>query len=50
LIVCTHKGINYLAVEVVHKSPISQEKLKNLEKCNIQKVIEIDAILDFITN
>jgi hypothetical protein len=28
-IVCTHKGINYIAVEVVHKSPISQKKLKN---------------------
>jgi hypothetical protein len=42
-IVCTHKGCNYIAVEVVHKSPISQEKLKKLEKCQIQKVIEIDA-------
>jgi hypothetical protein len=27
-IVCVHKGYNYIAVEVVHKSPISNEKLK----------------------
>jgi len=42
-IVCVHKGLPYIAVEVVHKNKVSDEKLKKLNDIKIQKVIEIDA-------
>lgn len=43
-IVCTHKGIPAYAIEVCHKHPVSQEKLKKIRDAGFTgPIYEIDA-------
>ena len=47
-IVCCHKGRPKIGIEICHKNPVSQEKIKKLKEFGVEKLIEIDA--DWILN
>lgn len=38
-----HKGIIRLCIEICHKNPVSEEKIKNLYKSGLENLIELDA-------
>jgi hypothetical protein len=47
-IVLTHKGIPRYFIEICHKNPVSDEKVKKLKQLGLTNLIEIDA--DWILN
>jgi hypothetical protein len=47
-IVCCHKGSPKIGIEICHKNPVSQEKIKKLKEFGVEQLIEIDA--DWILN
>ena len=47
-IVCSHKGHPAIGIEICHKNPVSQEKIKKLKEFGVDNLIEIDA--DWILN
>tara|TARA_Y100000780_G_scaffold231841_1_gene259222 strand:+ start:5064 stop:5711 length:648 start_codon:yes stop_codon:yes gene_type:complete len=38
-----HKGLVLTAIEICHKNPVSEEKIKNLYKSGLENLIELDA-------
>ena len=42
-VVASHKGTPLYFIEICHKNPVSHKKLKNLIKCGVRDLIEIDA-------
>ena len=47
-VVCCHKGFPKIGIEICHKNPVSQEKIKKLKEFGVEELIEIDA--DWILN
>lgn len=42
-IVCSHKGMPSIGIEICHKNPVSQEKINKLKEIGVHSLIEIDA-------
>lgn len=42
-IVCSHKGMPSIGIEICHKNPVSQEKINKLKELGVHSLIEIDA-------
>lgn len=47
-VVCCHKGSPKIGIEICHKNPVSQEKIKKLKEFGVEQLIEINA--DWILN